>query len=117
MPSYAEFYRQSIDQPDAFWTEQAALIDWHKPFTRVCNGDNLPFANWFEGGQTNLCHNAVDRHLATRGEQAALIYVSSETGIEKTYSFHALHQEVQRMAASLKAMGVVQGDLGLAYPD
>ena len=115
MPSYAEFYRQSIDQPDAFWTEQAKLIDWHKPFTRVCNDDNLPFANWFDGGQTNLCHNAVDRHLATRGEQAALIYVSSETGIEKTYSFHALHQEVQRMAASLKAMGVVQGDRVLIY--
>ena len=115
MHSYEDFYRQSIDQPDVFWTEQAKLIDWHKPFSRVCNDDNVPFANWFEGGQTNLCHNAVDRHLATRGDQAALIYVSSETGIEKTYSFHALHQEVQRMAASLKAMGVVKGDRVLIY--
>ena len=115
MHSYEDFYRQSIDQPDVFWTEQAKLIDWHKPFSRVCNDDNVPFASWFEGGQTNLCHNAVDRHLATRGDQAALIYVSSETGIEKTYSFHALHQEVQRMAASLKAMGVVKGDRVLIY--
>jgi len=113
--SYADFYKQSIDQPDAFWTEQAKLIDWFVPFTRVCNNDNPPFTHWFEGGKTNLCHNAVDRHLATRGDQAALIYVSSETGVEKTYSFKELHLEVQRMAASLKAMGVVQGDRVLIY--
>ncbi len=113
--TYADFYRQSIDQPDAFWTEQAKLIDWHQPFTRVCNYDNPPFVHWYEGGQTNLCHNAVDRHLKDRADQAALIYVSSETGIEKTYSFKELHVEVQRMAASLKAMGVVKGDRVLIY--
>jgi propionyl-CoA synthetase len=115
MTSYADFYRQSIDQPDAFWTEQAKLIDWHKPFTRVCNDDKPPFAQWYEGGQTNLCHNAVDRHLKDRPDQAALIYVSSETGIEKTYTFRELHVEVQRMAASLLAMGVVKGDRVLIY--
>jgi propionyl-CoA synthetase len=115
MTSYADFYRQSIDQPEAFWTEQAKLIDWHKPFTRVCNDDNPPFVHWYEGGQTNLCHNAVDRHLKDRPDQAALIYVSSETGIEKTYSFQELHAEVQRMAASLLAMGVVKGDRVLIY--
>jgi propionyl-CoA synthetase len=115
MTSYNDFYRRSIDSPDAFWTEQAGLIDWHKPFTRVCNNDNPPFAHWFEGGQTNLCHNAVDRHLKDRAEQAALIYVSSETGVEKTYSFAELHAEVQRMAASLLAMGVVKGDRVLIY--
>ena len=113
--NYSDFYLQSVEQPDVFWTEQAKLIDWHRPFDRVCNDDKPPFVQWFEGGQTNLCHNAVDRHLATRGDQAALIYVSSETGIEKTYSFHELHLEVQRMAASLKAMGVVQGDRVLIY--
>ena len=115
MTSYAEFYRQSIEQPDAFWTEQAKLIDWHKPFTRVCNYDKPPFANWYEGGQTNLCHNAVDRHLKDRPDQAALIYVSSETGVEKTYSFAELHSEVQRMAASLQALGVTKGDRVLIY--
>jgi propionyl-CoA synthetase len=113
--SYADFYRQSIAQPDAFWTEQAKLIDWFKPFTRVCNYDKPPFANWYEGGQTNLCHNAVDRHLKDRPDQAALIYVSSETGIEHTYSFSELHVEVQRMAASLKALGVEKGDRVLIY--
>jgi len=115
MTSYADFYRQSIDQPEAFWTEQAKLIDWHKPFTRVCNDDNPPFARWYEGGQTNLCHNAVDRHLKDKPDQAALIYVSSETGVEKTYTFRELHAEVQRMAASLLAMGVVKGDRVLIY--
>lgn len=115
MTSYADFYRQSIDQPDAFWSEQAKLIDWHKPFDRVCNYDNPPFVKWFEGGQTNLCHNAVDRHLADRADQRALIAISSETGFEKTYTFKDLHGEVQRMAASLKALGVEKGDRVLIY--
>ena len=115
MTRYTDFYRQSIDQPDAFWAEQARLIEWHKPFDRVCNYDNPPFVNWYEGGLTNLCHNAVDRHLKDRATQAALIAVSSETGLEKTYTFTDLHAEVQRMAASLKALGVEKGDRVLIY--
>ncbi|WP_372827533.1 propionate--CoA ligase [Polaromonas sp.] len=115
MTSYADFYRQSIDQPDAFWTEQAKLIDWQHPFSRVCNDDKPPFVHWFEGGTTNLCHNAVDRHLKDQADQAALIYVSTETGVEKTYSFAQLHREVQHMAASLQALGVQKGDRVLIY--
>jgi propionyl-CoA synthetase len=115
MTSYTDFYRQSIDQPDVFWAEQAKLIDWHKPFDRVCNYDNPPFVQWFEGGQTNLCHNAVDRHLKDRADQAALIAISSETGTEKTYTFKDLQGEVQRMAASLTALGVEKGDRVLIY--
>ena len=113
--SYADFYRQSIDHPDAFWAEQAKLIDWFKPFERVCNYDNPPFARWFEGGQTNLCHNAVDRHVTERADQAALIAISTETGTEKTYTFSELHREVQRMAASLQSLGVQKGDRVLIY--
>ena len=115
MTSYADFYRQSIAQPDAFWAEQARLIDWHKPFEHVCNYANPPFVHWYEGGQTNLCHNAIDRHLAARAGQAALIAISSETGNEKTYTFQELHGEVQRMAASLQALGVQKGDRVLIY--
>ncbi|MDP1741484.1 propionate--CoA ligase [Polaromonas sp.] len=115
MTSYADFYRQSIEEPDVFWTEQAKLIDWQQPFTRVCNNGKPPFVHWFEGGTTNLCHNAVDRHLKDRADQAALIYVSTETGIEKTYSFAELHAEVQRMAGSLQALGVQKGDRVLIY--
>jgi propionyl-CoA synthetase len=113
--SYQDFYQRSIDQPEAFWTEQAGLIDWQQPFKRVCNYDKPPFVHWFEGGTTNLCHNAVDRHLKERADQAALIYVSTETSVEKTYSFRELHAEVQRMAASLKALGVQKGDRVLIY--
>ena len=112
---YAEFHRRSIEDRDAFWAEQARLVDWHKPFDRVCNYDKPPFARWFEGGQTNLCHNAVDRHLKDRADQNALIFVSTETDIEKAYSFRELHTEVNRMAAILKSLGVTKGDRVLIY--
>jgi propionyl-CoA synthetase len=112
---YASFYRRSIDDRDAFWAEQAALIDWHRPFDQVCDYTNPPFARWFVGGQTNLCHNAIDRHLATRAEQNALIFVSTETDEEHVYSFRELHAEVQRMAAILQSLGVKQGDRVLIY--
>ncbi len=113
--SYADFHRRSIEQRDAFWAEQAGLIDWHKPFDAVCDYRNPPFAKWFVGGQTNLCHNAVDRHLATRPDANALIWVSTEVDQEVTYSFRQLHAEVQRMAASLQELGVKQGDRVLIY--
>ncbi len=100
---------------DAFWAEQAQLIEWHKPFEQVCDYSNPPFARWFVGGQTNLCHNAVDRHLQDRAEQNALIFVSTETDEERVYSFRELHAEVQRMAAVLLALGVKQGDRVLIY--
>jgi propionyl-CoA synthetase len=113
--SYADFYRHSIEQPDAFWAEQAGLIDWFSAPQRVCNWDNPPFAQWFEGGKLNLCHNALDRHLKHRAQQSALIAVSTETGSERVYSFEQLHAEVQRMAAALRALGVVKGDRVLIY--
>ncbi|MBL0296299.1 MAG: propionate--CoA ligase [Betaproteobacteria bacterium] len=113
--NYAEFHRRSLEDRDGFWSEQAALIDWHTPFTQVCDYSNPPFAKWFVGGTTNLCHNAVDRHLATRADQNALIFVSTETGTERCYSFRELHAEVQRMAATLKSLGVKKGDRVLVY--
>ena len=115
MASYAEFYRRSITDRDAFWAEQADLIDWHTKPVQVCDYSDPPFARWFVGGTTNLCHNAVDRHLATRAEQNALIAVSSETGHERCYSFRELHAEVQRMAATLQSLGVKKGDRVLVY--
>ena len=115
MTTYAEFYRRSIDDRDAFWAEQARLIDWKQPPVTICDNSNPPFTRWFVGGTTNLCHNAVDRHLRDRADQAALIYVSSETGAERTYSFRELHAEVQRAAAALKELGVAKGDRVLIY--
>ena len=115
MTAYADFYRRSIADRDGFWIEQAQLIDWQQPFDQVCDYSRPPFANWFVGGKTNLCHNAVDRHLATRPDQNALIFVSTETNTEKTYSFRQLHAEVQRMAAVLISLGVQKGDRVLIY--
>ena len=115
MGSYDAFYRRSLDDREGFWGEQAKLIDWHVPPTQVCDYSKPPFAHWFEGGLTNLCHNAVDRHLAERADQPALIYVSTETNIEVTYSFAQLSDEVQRMAAILKSLGVGKGDRVLIY--
>ena len=115
MTRYADFYQRSLREPDAFWAEQAALIDWERPFDRVCDHDDPPFTRWFAGGRTNLCHNAVDRHLAQRADARALIYVSTEVDQERTYSFRELHAEVQRMAAGLLELGVGPGDRVLIY--
>ena len=115
MSRYAEFYRRSIDAPEAFWAEQAGLIDWETPPRQILDASQPPFARWFAGGTTNLCHNAVDRHLSSRGDQRALIFVSTETGVEKSYTFRELHAEVQRTAASLIELGVGKGDRVLIY--
>ncbi len=115
MTNYADFHRRSIEDREGFWSEQAKLVDWQSPPQQVCDYSNPPFAKWFVGGTTNLCHNAVDRHLKDRADQAALIFVSTETNQEKVYTFRELHTEVQRMAAVLKDLGVQKGDRVLIY--
>jgi propionyl-CoA synthetase len=113
--SYKTVHAQSIQDPHAFWGEEAKHIHWEKPFDTVLDYSKPPFAHWFKGGLTNLCYNAVDRHLAERGDQIALVAVSTETDIEKAYTFKELHAEVNRMAAILKANGVSKGDRVLIY--
>jgi hypothetical protein len=103
---------RSLTQRDAFWAEQAQLVDWQTQPQQICDYSNPPFARWFVGGTTNLCHNAVDRHLKDRADQAALIFVSTETNEETVYSFSQLHAEVQRMAAVLKELGRAKGRPG-----
>ena len=115
MTTYAEFHRRSIEDRDAFWAEQAKLIDWHRPFDQVCDYSEPPFAKWFVGGQTNLCHNAIDRHAAKHPDRRALIFVSTETDQEVVYSFSELQSEVERMAAILQSLGVKKGDRVLVY--
>ena len=112
---YDAFHRRSIDDRDGFWSEQAQLIDWHRPWDQVLDYSRPPFARWFVGGETNLCHNAVDRHLAARGEQAALVYISTETGIESTLTYRELHAEVNRCAAMMLSLGVARGERVLLY--
>lgn len=115
MTSFADFYKHSLDQPEAFWAEQAKLIDWHTPPQQILDYSNPPFTRWFVGGTTNLCHNAVDRHLKDRADQAALIFVSTETNQEITYTFRQLHAEVQRVSAMLLELGIKKGDRVLIY--
>src|SRR6266571_1806161 len=115
MTPYREFHRRSIEDRDAFWAEQAQAIEWHRPFDQVCDYSRPPFARWFVGGETNLCHNAVDRHLAARGDQKALVYLSTETGEERSFSYRELHVEVQRAAAMMRSLGVGKGDRVIVY--
>jgi propionyl-CoA synthetase len=115
MKTYHSFHRRSIEDRDGFWREEAQLVDWHTPFSQVLDYSRPPFAKWFVGGRTNLCHNAVDRHLAARGNQPALIYISTETNQSRQYTYAELHDEVNAVAAMLKAQGVGCGDRVLIY--
>lgn len=117
--TYSDFYQLSISDPETFWKEQAERIHWHRPFDQVLDYHNPPFAEWFVGGQTNLCYNAVDRWAAQIGDRPALIAVSTETSdrkpLEKTWSFRELQSEVECMAAVMKSLGVSKGDRVLIY--
>ncbi len=115
MANYREFHRRSIEERDAFWAEQAKLVHWHKPFGKVLEYSRPPFAKWFVGGETNLCYNAVDRHLAARAKQKALVYVSTEVDEEKSFTFEELHREVQRTAAMMQSLDVRKGDRVIIY--
>ena len=112
---YRAFHERSIKDRDGFWAEQAKLIHWQKPFGKVLDYSRPPFAKWFVGGETNLCYNAIDRHLATRGDQKALVYVSTEINETREYTYRELHAEVNRMAAVMQALGVGKGDRVLIY--
>lgn len=98
-------HARSLADPQGFWAEQAARIDWETPFDQVLDNSRAPFTRWFVGGRTNLCHNAVDRHLAARASQPALHWVSTEVDQSRTYTYAELHDEVNRMAAILQGLG------------
>jgi propionyl-CoA synthetase len=115
MTTYREHYRRSIEERDTFWTEQAAMVDWVKPFNKVCDFSKPPFAKWFVGGETNLCYNAVDRHLAKRADQPALVWISSEVEQTRSFTYVQLFEEVNAFAATLKSLGVGKGDRVLIY--
>ena len=112
---YEAAYRRSIEQPEAYWAEQAQAIDWQRVPERILDDSATPFRRWFVGGTTNLCHNAVDRHLDQRGEQMALAAISSETGVTRELTYRQLHREVNVFAAVLQSLGVGQGDRVVIY--
>ena len=110
-----DFHAQSISDRDNFWANEAKLIDWDKPFEQVLDFSNPPFAKWFVNGKTNLCHNAIDRHLGNRANQDAIVYVSTETNEERKISYRELSKEVNKFSAVLKQHGVIKGDRVLIY--
>lgn len=112
---YEEFYRRSIEEPEAFWAEQAALIHWHTPARQILDASQLPFRRWFVGGMTNLCYNALDRHLVERGDQLALVAISTETDVVRELTYRELHREVNTFAAVLASLSVGKGDRVVIY--
>ena len=114
---YQRLYQQSVDDPQTFWGEQAkAFLDWSKPWNTVLSGSlQKGDIRWFSGGQLNLSHNCIDRHLATRGDQTALIWEGDDPQDSQTITYRQLHEQVCRLANVLKARGVKKGDRVCIY--
>jgi acetyl-CoA synthetase len=114
---YKEMYAASIKDPEKFWGEQAKRIHWMKPFTKVKNTsfDGDVSIKWFEDGKTNICYNAVDRHLDKRGDQVAIIWEGDEPTDDKKITYKELHAEVCRWANVLKKQGAKKGDRVTIY--
>lgn len=115
---YDEMYRQSIDDPDAFWGEHGKRLEWIKPYTKVKNTtfdyDNLSI-KWFEDGQLNASVNCLDRHLETRGDQTAIIFEGDDPADSRNVTYRELHRETCKFANVLKGMGVKKGDVVTVY--
>jgi propionyl-CoA synthetase len=113
---YDDIHRRSLADPEGFWGEAAAALDWERRWDRVLDDSNPPFTRWFRGGRLNTCHNALDRHVAGgRGEQPALIYDSPVTGQIRSFTYRELRDEVARLAGALRDLGVTKGDRVLIY--
>jgi propionyl-CoA synthetase len=110
-----EFCRRALEQRESFWAEQAKAIHWHKPFHTVCDFSKPPFAKWFVGGETNLCYNAIDRHLPLRANQSALHYISTEIDAAQSFTYQELFDEVCRFSAVLRSLGLKRGDRVIIY--
>jgi len=115
---YDAMYAQSINDPDAFWADHGKRIDWIKPFTKI---KNVNFTHpdvsikWFEDGELNVAANCVDRHLATRGDQTAIIWEGDNPDESKHITYNELSQNVNKLANVYKSMGVGKGDRVILY--
>jgi acetyl-CoA synthetase len=111
---YEAIYRQSVEEPEAFWAEAAGGLEWFAPWEKVLEGE-MGSAQWFVGGKLNLCHNCVDRHaLGARREKTALLW-EGEPGEVRRITYGELHTQVQRFANALKGLGVRRGDRVAIY--
>ncbi|MGB1239065.1 MAG: acetate--CoA ligase [Pseudomonadales bacterium] len=115
---YEAMYRQSVEDPDAFWAEQGKRLDWHTPFSKVKNCSYAPGnidIKWFEDGILNASYNCLDRHLAERGDQVAIIWEGDDPSNSESITYRQLHARVSRFANALKAEGIEQGDVVTLY--
>jgi propionyl-CoA synthetase len=113
---FDQVYQRSLEDPEAFWAEAAAAIDWDEPWTQVLDESRAPFYGWFAGGRLNTCHNALDRHVeGGRADQLALIYDSPVTGTTTAFTYRELRDAVARLAGALAAEGVGHGDRVIVY--
>ena len=114
---YENWYRQSLEQPDEFWAARATeTLDWFQPWEAVTNGHlSDGEAAWFVGAKLNVSYNCIDRHLAERGEQTAIIWEGDEPDQASHISYRELHQQVCRLANVLKARGIKKGDRVCLY--
>jgi len=115
---YKQMYERSVNDPNGFWAEQGKRIDWFKPFTKVKNTSFDPHnisIKWFEDGTLNVAHNCLDRHLAKRGDQVAIIWEGDDPKDDKKITYRELHAQVCRFANVLKARGVKKGDRVTIY--
>jgi acetyl-CoA synthetase len=116
LEEYRRHYAESIADPKAFWEAAARELDWFAPWTKVLDDSAKPFFKWFVGGQTNLCHNAVDRHLAAGlGDKVALLWEGEPEDENRRLTYRELHHEVCRFANTLKKLGIRKGDAVALY--
>ena len=114
---YLEMYKRSVDDPEGFWAEQAQqFLSWYKPWDKVLDWDfTKGHIRWFEGGKLNVSHNCLDRHLATRGDQIAIIWEGDSPNEDKKITYKQLHEDVCKFANALKGLGVKKGDRVCIY--
>ena len=113
--SYAQAYARALSDPEGFWGEAAEALHWERRWDRVLDDSRPPFYRWFTGGRLNTCYNAVDRHLAERADQPALIHDSPVTDSISTLTFAELKDQVARCAGALRKHGVGPGDRVIIY--
>jgi acetyl-CoA synthetase len=115
VPEYETLYRRSLEDPQVFWAERAAELEWFQPWEEVLDDTEAPFFRWFVGGKTNIAYNCLERHVKTwRRNKLALIW-EGEPGDTRSFSYHALDREVAKFANVLKSMGVKKGDIVSIY--
>eukprot|EP00002_Diphylleia_rotans_P006742 TRINITY_DN1611_c0_g1_i4.p1 TRINITY_DN1611_c0_g1~~TRINITY_DN1611_c0_g1_i4.p1 ORF type:complete len:544 (-),score=95.50 TRINITY_DN1611_c0_g1_i4:818-2449(-) len=115
--AYEEAYRDSITNPSEFWGKEASKLHWFKKWTKVFDDSDKPSSCWFQGGQTNICYNAIDKHIESnnRGNDLALIYESPVTSKSQTYTYNELQKKVSNAARVLLNLGVKKGDFVMVY--